>query len=86
MLSEHSGPAMSTLLGEQLKTLYTAFRLAKIDFVHNAFDDQVEFISYSPLEVFLLLGQHRGKAAMERVLKASYEQLIHDLRAGLHGL
>jgi len=67
-------PAMNTPLAEQLKSLYAAFRLANIDFVLNAFDDQVEFISYSPLEVFPFLGHHRGKAAMERVLKAGYEQ------------
>ena len=61
---------MTETLRERLKSLYEAFRLARIDFVLNAFDDDVEFISYSPLEVFPFLGHHRGKAAMADVLKA----------------
>jgi len=65
---------MTETLRERLKSLYEAFRLARIDFVLNAFDDDVEFISYSPLEVFPFLGHHRGKAAMADVLKAGYKQ------------
>jgi uncharacterized protein len=62
------------LLRERLNSLYGAFKLAKIDFVLNAFDENIEFISYSPLEVFPFLGHHRGKAAMAEVLKAGYEE------------
>ena len=51
-----------------------AFRLANIDFLLNAFDDEIEFIIYSPIEVFPFLGHHRGKAAMAKVLKSGYEE------------
>ena len=61
-------------LRERLKSLYAAFKLANVDFLLNAFADDTEFISYSPLEVFPFLGHHRGKAAMAEVLKAGYEQ------------
>jgi len=65
---------MSAPLRERLKSLYGAFRLAKIDFLLNAFDSDIEFISYSPLEVFPFLGHRRGKPAMAEVLEAGYEQ------------
>jgi len=61
-------------LRERLNSLYAAFKLANVDFLLNAFADDTEFISYSPLEVFPFLGHHRGKAAMAEVLKAGYEE------------
>ena len=40
----------------------------------NAVDDSIEFISYSPLEVFPFLGHQRGKAAFVEVLQAGYRE------------
>lgn len=68
------GARMTESVRERLNAIYEAFRQAKIDFVLNAFDDDVDFISYSPLEVFPFLGHHRGKAAMAEVLKSGYLQ------------
>ena len=65
---------MTPPLRERLETLYSAFKLAKIDFLLNAFDPDIEFISYSPLEVFPFLGHQRGKAAMAEILRVGYEQ------------
>ncbi|MDR3420043.1 MAG: nuclear transport factor 2 family protein [Xanthobacteraceae bacterium] len=65
---------MNVSLRERLNSLYAAFKLGKIDFVLNSFDDDIEFISYSPTEVFPFLGHHRGKAAMAEVLKSGYEE------------
>jgi ketosteroid isomerase-like protein len=59
---------------ERLSAIYEAFRQAKVDFVLNAIDDDVEFINYSPIEVFPFLGHHRGKAAMAEVLTSGYAQ------------
>ena len=61
-------------LRERLNSLYAAVRLGNVDFVLNAFDDNVEFISYSPIEMFPFLGHHRGKEAMTKVLKAGYDE------------
>jgi uncharacterized protein len=61
-------------LRERLTSLYGAFRRANVDFLLNAFDDDIEFISYSPIEVFPFLGHHRGKAAMAEVLRAGYAE------------
>lgn len=65
---------MAESLRDRLNSLYAAFRRANLDFVLNAFDDNVEFISYSPVEVFPFLGHFRGKAAMAKVLKAGYDE------------
>src|SRR5579863_6358232 len=65
---------MDQSMRERLTSLYAAFRHAKADFLLNAFDEDVEFISYSPLDVFPFLGHHRGKAAMAEVLRAGYAE------------
>lgn len=65
---------MAAALRERLNSLYAAFRLAKVDFLLNAFDEDIEFISYSPLEVFPFLGHRRGKTAMAEVLSAGYKE------------
>src|SRR5581483_3712685 len=65
---------MPESLRERLNTLYAAFRLGNLDFVLNAFDENIEFISYSPIEIFPFLGHHRGKQAMGQVLKAGYDE------------
>jgi len=39
-----------------------------LDFVLNAIDDDIEFISYAPIKVFPFLGHRRGKAAMSEAL------------------
>ena len=65
---------MSAALRERLNSLYAAFKLGNADFLLNAFDEEIEFISYSPLDVFPFLGHHRGKTAMGEALSAGYAQ------------
>ncbi len=65
---------MTDSVRQRLDAIYEAFGRARIDFVLNAVDDDIEFISYSPIEVFPFLGHHRGKAAMAEVLKSGYAQ------------
>ncbi len=69
-----NGCRMTGSVRERIDAIYEAFRQARIDFVLNAIDDDVEFISYSPVEIFPFLGHHRGKAAMAEVLKSGYGQ------------
>lgn len=64
---------MHKALRERLNTLYAAVKLGQFDFVLNALDDDVEFISYSPIEIFPFLGHRRGKAAMAEALRAAHE-------------
>ena len=63
-----------SLTKERLNALYAAFKLAKVDFLLNAFDEQIEFLSYAPLQAFPFLGHHHGKAEMAEVLKAGYAE------------
>ena len=64
---------MNTGLRERLNTLYAALKLGQFDFVLNSLDDDVEFISYAPVEIFPFLGHRRGKAAMADVLSGAYK-------------
>jgi ketosteroid isomerase-like protein len=57
----------------RLTMLYAAIRKGQIDFVLNAIHDDIEFISYSPIEVFPFLGHRRGKAAMSEALHGAVE-------------
>jgi uncharacterized protein len=68
---------MSAVLRERLSTLYAAVKLGQIDFVLNAIDDDVEYISYAPVKVFPFLGHHRGKAAVSSALRGAH--LAFDL-------
>jgi len=61
-------------LHARLDTLYAAFRRGQIDFVLNSFDDEIEFISNAPVEVFPFLGHRRGKSAVAEVIKSVHAE------------
>jgi len=63
---------MNDVLRERLSTLYAAVKLGQLDFVLNAVDDDIEYISYSPIKVFPFLGHRRGKVAMSAVLRGAH--------------
>jgi ketosteroid isomerase-like protein len=63
---------MNDVLRERLRTLYAAVKLGQLDFVLNSVDDDIEYISYSPIKVFPFLGHRRGKAAMSEVLRNAH--------------
>ncbi|AMN38470.1 nuclear transport factor 2 family protein [Rhodoplanes sp. Z2-YC6860] len=65
---------MGSAFKERLNSLYAAFRFGNTKFLLEAFDEDIEFVSYSPQDAFPFLGHHRGKAAMENVLKAGYAE------------
>lgn len=64
---------MNEILRERLNALYAAMKLGQLDFVLNAFDADIEYISYAPIKVFPFLGHRRGKAAMAGVLRGAHE-------------
>jgi len=61
-------------LHERLDTLYAAFQRGQIDFVLNSLDDDIEFISHSPSEIFPFLGHRRGKTAVAEAIKGAHEE------------
>jgi ketosteroid isomerase-like protein len=68
---------MSEVLRERLRTFYAAVKLGQIDFVLNSVDDEIEYISYTPIKVFPFLGHRRGKAAVSEALRSA--QLAYEL-------
>jgi len=40
---------MTAAIRERLASLYAAFKLGNVDFLLNAFDDDIDFINYSLL-------------------------------------
>jgi uncharacterized protein len=72
---------MSESLRERLDALYRAMKSGRLNFVLNAFDDNIEYISYAPEKVFPYLGHHRGKedvAASLRMIHEEFEFLTYE--------
>ncbi len=63
---------MSANLRARLIDLYAAYAKGGIDFVLNTIDDDIDFLSYAPTEIFPYLGHHRGKAAFAEVMKRAH--------------
>jgi len=61
-------------LHARLDTLYAAFKRGQIDFVLNFLDDDIEFISNAPLEIFPFLGRRRGKPAVAEAIKGAHQE------------
>ena len=59
---------MSIALKERVYAVYEAFSLGNFDILSDMFDEQVEFESNAPIEVFPYLGRLLGRAA---VIKAT---------------
>jgi len=65
---------MNQALRERLHTLYAALKLGQLDFILNAFDEEIEFISYSPVKIFPFLGHRRGKPAVAEALRGAHAE------------
>jgi uncharacterized protein len=66
--------ALHATLHARLDALYAEFKRGQLGFVFNAFDDDVEFVSYSPTGIFPFLGHHRGKAAVMEALQDAHKE------------
>lgn len=62
---------MSEKLRARIYSLYSAYAKGRLDFVLNFFDDNAEFISYAPVDVFPYLGRRKGKSAIAEVMKTA---------------
>lgn len=75
---------MTVMKPEELRAriydLYNVYGKGRLDFVLSSFDDEAEFISYAPVDVFPYLGRHHGKAAITEMMKkvhAEFEVLTY---------
>lgn len=64
----------NSALHTRLDTLYAAFKRGQIDFVLNSLDDDIEFISNAPIEIFPFLGHRRGKLAVAEAIKGAHAE------------
>jgi ketosteroid isomerase-like protein len=62
------------LVRKRLTAIYTAYEKGDLDAVVAAFDDNADFISYVPLQVFPYLGHRAGKEAIAASLRAVRER------------
>jgi ketosteroid isomerase-like protein len=63
---------VSLNLRARLIDLYAAYASGGTDFVLNTIDDDIDFLSYAPAEIFPYLGHHHGKAAFAEVMKGAH--------------
>ena len=63
---------MSEHLRSQINGLYAAYARCSVDFVLNAIDDDIDFVSYAPTQFFPYLGHHRGKPEFARTMQAAH--------------
>ena len=64
---------MTTALRQRVETLCSAYARGNIEFVLGFVDEDVDFVSYAPVEIFPCLGKQHGKAAVAASLKAIHE-------------
>jgi ketosteroid isomerase-like protein len=62
------------LLRQRLTAIYAAYERSDLDAVLSAFDENADFISYLPRDVFPYLGHRAGKAAIAATLQAVHAQ------------
>lgn len=60
---------MNEVLRSRLQSLASAYAQGRLEFVTNFMDEDIDFISYAPVNIFPCLGKQRGKAAVEKSLE-----------------
>jgi ketosteroid isomerase-like protein len=73
--------AMIDLLRQRISSLCSAYANGNLAFIQNFIDDDIDFISYAPIEFFPCLGKQQGKAAVVESLKtvhAHFEILTYQ--------
>jgi ketosteroid isomerase-like protein len=61
---------MSASLRKRVYEIYEAFSAGKLDLLADTFDENVDFRSTAPIEVFPYLGHRRGKTEVVKTLWA----------------
>lgn len=71
---------MSEFLRKRVAAIYSAYSENRIEEVAAAFDDDTEFVSYAPIDLFPYLGRRKGKAellAMMIAVRKDFEFLVY---------
>jgi ketosteroid isomerase-like protein len=65
---------MAEDLRKRIHLIYAAFAAGNLGVVDDAFDDDVDFASHAPAEVFPYLGRCKGKRAVKASLISLHEE------------
>jgi ketosteroid isomerase-like protein len=65
---------MSEELRARIYNLYAAYGKGGLDFALSFFDDDAEFTSNAPIDVFPYLGRRHGKIAIAETMKAAHAE------------
>lgn len=60
---------MTEALRQRIYSLGSGYAQGRLEFVLNFIDEDVDFVSYAPTDIFPCLGRQRGKAAGETSLR-----------------
>jgi ketosteroid isomerase-like protein len=69
------------MLRERLFALCEAYEAGRLDEVLESFADDVDFVSYAPVDVFPFLGRRRGRTEVAETMRAArkhYELLTYQ--------
>ena len=72
---------MTEVLRQRIYSLCSAYAKGNLAFVQNFIDEDIDFISYAPMEIFPCLGKKQGKAAVVKSLEtihAHFEFLTYQ--------
>ena len=65
---------MSASLKKRVYEIYEAFSAGKLDLLADIFDENVDFRSNAPIEVFPYLGHRRGRTEVVKTLWAVHDE------------
>jgi ketosteroid isomerase-like protein len=66
---------MEALTRSHVHEIYEAFAQGRIDSLANAFDENVDFLSHAPADLFPYLGRRRGRGEVLEALKLLHQHL-----------
>src|SRR5688572_858611 len=66
---------MTDITRDRVLRIYEDFARGRLDLLRDAFDEQIDFLSYAPADVFPYLGRCRGREEVINALSKVHERL-----------
>jgi ketosteroid isomerase-like protein len=67
---------MTEALRQRINNLCAAYAKGNFEILRNCIDEDVDFISYAPVEIFPCLGKQQGRGAVLSSLKAIHDHFV----------
>lgn len=65
---------MPDTLRQRLHEMYEAYARCDLDAVLKTMDDDIDYVSYAPIDVFPFLGHHHGKVDLRAAMEAAHRE------------